>query len=1004
MRRAAGIAAILLTVLAMILPMSMAVADDTTPVEPTASTIALSTIGSKDVDKNRTQQSFQFENADWTGYYIRPGVKARFRLTLDTDAAHPNVTWVHRQVGRVDENNYAQVRAVDGGILKTGVNDIEYDTTGRRVGQTLYIRNDGGDKATVTVESLPASDGHPSLGRYPVYEHDPDHPERFWTYVQSLREYVAKGVDVNVGDMNANPDLGMDATAITVGRMVYEMRAARLADALKDITTERQAVEWVDNVYTVSTDRLDYFDKVLGFDATDADTRQHPTRMKVVLELTQNLTNPSTMFAWFTMYHLPESTFPGVAASLDGAHGWGNDHEYGHMLDIAPLTRAEETNNLISMWGRRLVGVDKLESGTPFTTTVYHDGVRSGQKNIDQYLDAKLRDPDMKNPYGDIWFDVTVKFNVLHWFDDHDYTDYDYGNGSGYTREQANQVSKYGGLGAVYRRVRANPGLYRNVGGYDDAAARAYSDALGYDMSEVMGRYGMTVTDATRTYTARYPKLPNRIEYYSIDSDVAGLNGAKPYDKTTPAPTVTTSRPSRDRLTITASYPNGSAEKKTTMGYALYADGRQVAWSRTGVFTVDTGTHLPEWTVEAYDDRANPSPKATVKTGRDVTVVVRTSDGSDPSKATVTITPDDPDAKESTNHPGKDGTLILKDLKPATITVSLDGYKAYPTKAHADTLDGVDRPIMFTLAPDRGKTKTTPRPAVTGTTGKDGNLAFTITPDQPDDAVYYTMDGSEPDAADGVRWDGTPIPITGSPVTVKAIAYRAGMLPSPIVESTFTDTRKVTVWNVVWAPDYGGAAGGRSKDFGVGDHTQSELDFLADQVRSMRIPDGLKVTYWQNPDRTGASRTYTATVNFVNGYDPIPSKSMRVETVHAGKPEGAGTVVFQPGAADATGVMNPVERYRDVSMTAPDVAYRRAGYEPTGWKGSDGRVYGPGDMLPDGDLTLTAVWKQSDPDPTPAPGHGMLPSTGGSGVIMPIPAGMLLTLAGFMLIRRQVRR
>lgn len=945
-------------------------------------TLELSTIGSKDTDRARTQQYFQFENADWTGYYIRPGIKAKFRITLKSDSKTPNVLWAHRQAGRVDQNNYSLVRMDDGGKLKAGENTIEYDTTGRKVGQVLYIRNDNSDPASVTIESLAGSDGKPSLGRYPYYEYDTADPQGFWTYLNELRAYVAAGVDAKAGDMNDDPSLGMDVTSIATGRMVYELRAAKLVETLKDIDSEEKAAAWIRNVADVSESRLDFFDRLQGFDATDADARQRPTRMKVVLELTQNLTSPSSMFAWYTMYHLPESVFPTVADNVDGSHGWANDHEFGHMLDIAPLARVEETNNLFSLWGRHRAGEAKVQAGGTFATDVYHGNAVASQKQITSYLDKRLTDDKAASQWGDIWWDVDAKWLLLRWFDGYDYSGYDYAKHPAYSPEKAAQVAKFGGLGAVYRQVRANPANYRVVGdnagnAMIGATAKAYSDALGFDMGDVLERYGATVPDEVKTYTSKYPKLDAKIQYFTFDADAKGMNKAGLFTDKTTGPTLDAKRGADGKLTVTASYPAGSPEAATVSGYELLKAGRPVSYNTTGIFSVDTSDHA-DYTVVAYDRRVNPSPETRVPSTAGIQIKVLAGDDSDPSKATVTITPDD-GGKPSTAHTDANGDLALTDVPSSTITVALDGYTSIPARTHVDGYAWHGGVIQFTLAPKTGKTLQTPRPTVTGVAGKDGRLAFTITPADKGDDVYYTLDGSEPDSEHGLRWTGGELPIASSPLIVKAVAYRAGRTPSGVASATFTDTRQVTIWNQIYGPAYGS---GQSKSFGVGVYEAADLDFLTDEVRSLNVPAGLKVTIYEQPGLTGTAHVYNAgQINWVNMYASIKSKSMRVETVGAPEAKQAGTLIFRPGAEDATGEMKPVNRFENVSMSAPDILYQRTGWTPADWMGSDGNTYKPGDPLPDGDLTLTANWAKADYTIA-------YDADGGTGTMSPVTAGV----------------
>ncbi|KAA8825370.1 InlB B-repeat-containing protein [Bifidobacterium myosotis] len=945
-------------------------------------TVTLSTVGSKDTDRARTQQYFQFENADWTGYYIRPGIKARFKITLKSDSKTPNVLWAHRQAGRVDRNDYALVRMDDGGKLKAGDNVIEYDTTGRRVGQVLYIRNDGTDPATVTIESMDGSDGRPSLGRYPYYEYDAADPQGFWTYLTELRAYVAAGVDAKAGDMNDDPALGMDVTSIATGRMVYELRAAKLVETLKDVDSEEKAVAWIENVADVSESRLGFFDRLQGFDAKDADAKQRPTRMKVVLELTQNLTSPSSMFAWYTMYHLPESVFPAVADNVDGSHGWANDHEFGHMLDIAPLARVEETNNLFSLWGRHRAGEARVQAGGAFATDVYHGNAVASQKQITSYLDKRLTDDKATSQWGDIWWDVDAKWLLLRWFDGYDYSGYDFAKYPAYSPEKAVQVAEYGGLGAVYRRVRANPADYRVVGdnagnAMIGATAKAYSDALGFDMADVLERYGATVPDEVRTYTSRYPKLDAKIQYFTFDADAKDMNKAGLFDDKTAGPSLEAKRGADGGLDVTASYPVGSPEAATVSGFELLKAGRPVSYNTTGVFTVDT-SDFADYTVVAYDRRANPSPETRVPSTAGIQVKVLAGDDGDPSKATVTVTPDD-GGRPSTAHPDANGDLTLTDVPSSTITVALDGYTPIPARTHVDGYAWHGGVIQFTLAPKDGRTLRTPRPTVTGVAGKDGRLAFAITPADGGDDVYYTLDGSEPDSEHGLRWTGGELPITSSPLTVKAVAYRAGRTPSGVASATFTDTRRATIWNQIYGPAYGS---GQSKSFGVGTYEAADLDFLTDEVRSLNVPAGLKVSIYEEPGLTGAVHVYNAgQINWVNMYASIKSKSIRVETVGAPEAKRAGAITFRSGAEDATGEMKTTIRFENVTMTAPDILYQRAGWTPTDWMGSDGNTYRPGDPLPDGDLTLTANWAKADYTIAYDP-------AGGAGVMGPVTTGV----------------
>lgn len=935
-----------------------------------SSVITLSQLGDRYSDQGRTYQSFPFDNADLTGFYIRPGIKAKFRVYVDGDST-TNLTWAHRQVGRVDTNNYAVVRADDGGILKPGVNEIEYDTTARTVGQVLYIRNDGKNAVRVRIEGSDADATHPvtgtSLGQYPYYIYDAQHPEAFWTYLQELRKYVEAGVDQKVGDIVADTSLGMDVSAVRTGRMTYEMRAAKAVDAFKDIQDEQAAVDYVKNMVSVSEGRLEYFDHIQGFDKDDTDTRQQPSKLYVFEELTQNLSNPSTMFAWYTMYHMPESVFPGVATSVEGSHGWGNDHEFGHVIDIQRHVITEETNNLFSIWGRRIAQIEaSKKAGTDFSISTYHSGVTSATTQYENWLNQSLSGQQPDSKWGDIWYDVTVRYDFLRYFDDYDYSGYDFDN-SPYTKELADQVNKYGGLGAVYRQMRRNMSLYNGRGtdynAFNDMV-RAYSDALGFDMAEALGRTGLTgITDNTKAYAARYPKLPQRVEFYTIKSDAAGINGAQQYDASTKAPNVSVSRTGSDTISITASYAADSVEAKSTTAYVLLADGKEIAYSPTGQFTVQTPAELPKYTVVAYDYRVNPSPEALVRTSADVDVkVVVVGGDAKATDATIRVKSDDPRVTgTSTKVAG--ATTTIKGITPATLSVSLDGYTAYPSSTHVDTITWTGGSIQFTLVKDGGDVKVgqTLRPVITGAETDGGQLAFSITdPNTGGSDIYYTLDGSEPTSTNGIRWTGGLVTFSTSPVTIKARAYKAKLLPSDVASSTFTDSRVVGLYTDIYGPQMGV---GKVKWYGIGEYKgQEALDFLYDNVRALKVPDGLKVTLYEGENLDGTKHEYTQTVNWVNGYDAFPIKSVRVETVKPPTAEKAGIMSFDSNAipnigSQPMGSMSMIQMYKGIDVTVPDVKYTLSGYTAAGYKkqGTDEVVMPGTKYTPDGSNVILSV-------------------------------------------------
>lgn len=66
----------------------------------------------------------------------------------------------------------------------------------------------------------------------------------------------------------------------------------------------------------------------------------------------------------------------------------------------------------------------------------------------------------------------------------------------------------------------------------------------------------------------------------------------------------------------------------------------------------------------------------------------------------------------------------------------------------------------------------------------EGSVSVSLASDTMDAMIYYTTDGSAPDDS-STLYDGTPISITTT-TTVRAVAYAAGLDPSPETSATFT--------------------------------------------------------------------------------------------------------------------------------------------------------------------------------------------------------------------------
>ncbi|WP_239402068.1 M60 family metallopeptidase [Enorma massiliensis] len=630
----------------------------------------LSQLGDPWAEAQRTQQGYQFDNLDATGLYLKPGQVNEILVYVDADdPSKLSVAW--RQVGVTDTNNYPSLNLGQKSGLVNGANRITVDLTGKTYGSMLYLRNDStenaarvrieaADAAAVAMgaagdgtEAASANDaastggaggteagsaasvgtpagtdagGSPalgtSLGEHPFYEHDPAHPERFWTFVQDIRAYAVRAQAGQVADM----------TLIQMGdrgSAQFAVSATAMAKAYSGISSEAEAIAYIEKSNTAIQNRLEFYWAFDGFDSAEASGPNAITTARVHTAFTRTVSSPSTMYAYGRYFHMPESTAASFLAG-DDMYGWGMSHEYGHMLDNNVIAVAEETNNLYSIAGSRHGGIEASRAaGTAFNPSAYyHVNAMNATKRRDAELAQMAADPNYVpdwmngNVWGTyIWTHVTTWWNGLHFFDDWDYADYDF-SASPYTEEIAADVETYGAYGATVRILRGNPAAVKTIedlasnattGVKYNRMAVAFTMGTGYNFAEYLYELGeRDLAPEVLEWCAQYPSMPRKVKYFSLNTDAQIINGAKTYEEIVGAdgtvePELTVEIVG-DALRVTASMPSDELTRATT-AWELYRDGQLVGFSRDGAFelTGDVGDGDPaSFSVVAYDVRLNP--------------------------------------------------------------------------------------------------------------------------------------------------------------------------------------------------------------------------------------------------------------------------------------------------------------------------------------------------------------------------------------------------------------
>lgn len=577
------------------------------------SVIVPSQLGDPWKDQQRTKQGYAFDNIDITGYYIQPGEKRTFNVYVD--AQHPEqIQIAHRKAGEIDGNNYQKLSLSVIGNLKNGVNEITVDLSGTTSGHMLYIKNNSTDNpAKVRIEAIDANEEGKEvivgtqLGQHPYYIHDTQHPEKFWDFVQELKDYAQKVNDKKAKDM----------TIIQMGdngQAQFTMRAKHLKYLYEQekINTEQKAIDYITKSNKAIQDRLEYFWKYEGYDKEDTGANA-VSKMRVHTIFTKDIWSPSTMFAITYYFHMPEST---AREFLNGnsMYGWGMSHEYGHMLDNGVISVAEETNNLYSIWGSRNEGFSNyLKTGDKnVIIKSYHPNIKDiSIPRQDKLLKDRAKDSTATGGFngGNGFYKVMTWYLGTHYFDGWDYSNYDY-TSSPYTPELAQQVNKYGAYGTALRILRENDSKVKEIttNKYERMIV-VFTMATGFNFGQYMQAMGQDfISPHVMAFCEKYPDLPTKVQYYSLAADAKELVGEKTYDGDV-TPNMDITKNDDGSYTIKASMKT-KEQQDATIAYELYSNGKLVDFSRDGNFTHKPENGSSTYQVIAYDYRVNASKPA----------------------------------------------------------------------------------------------------------------------------------------------------------------------------------------------------------------------------------------------------------------------------------------------------------------------------------------------------------------------------------------------------------
>lgn len=585
--------------------------------------MSLSSLGSPWKDQARTKQNFSFDNLDATGLYLEPGRVNELYLYVDADDPSA-VSMAWRQVGITENNDYTSLGISQASGFDNGVNRVVVDLTGKQHGFMVYLRNDAeGNDARVRLEAADANQEGSApvrgsvFGEHPFYEHDVDDPGAFWDFVVAVREHAALVESGAAQDM-ALLQMGDD------GRAQFALRASVLARAYEGLATPELARDYVEKSNAAIQERLSFFWAFDGFEEGESSDPNAISRMRVHTAFTKNVNSPSSMYATGRYFHMPESSAASFLSG-DSMYGWGMSHEYGHVLDNSVIVVNEETNNMYSIAGARngeLIASER--EGRAFDASrAYHVNALRAGALWDQELARMASDESYAPDWNQggwgyyIWAHLSAWWNGTHYFDGWDYAGYDHSS-SPFTREDAEEVRDRGVFGAAMRILRGDAGavaeIERATASIQDGTVRKYNKiamlytmATGYDFAgylETMGQRDLA--DEVKDFCSRYPAMPRKVHYYSLEADAAEINGARPYgDGVRPSVAVGVS----EGVAHVEAEMTDEGLARSTVAWELYHEGELVGFSRTGSFerAVDGEVDPGSFSVVAYDVRLNPS-------------------------------------------------------------------------------------------------------------------------------------------------------------------------------------------------------------------------------------------------------------------------------------------------------------------------------------------------------------------------------------------------------------
>ncbi|WGI36546.1 hypothetical protein [Mesomycoplasma lagogenitalium] len=581
--------------------------------------IHLSVLKNGEKSRNLRDEFFSYSNIDPTGIYLDAGKKYKIKIELN-HKPEGDVKFVIRQGANTENDSYLSLDEKEW-FLDYKDNEIEIDLTDKKYGYLTYLSNLSEKPISAEIKNL--DEVNAPFSKYLFYIHQEDEPENFWHYLNNLKkEDLNSSTFMRISNYDNGGIEIVWSVSWAVKTFIEEL----------EIDSDLKAVDFIKKITSELKIWIDLVNKYDGLDIEDELEVHKPTNLPLLIIGSDTVMNPSNIYAFVNYLHFNPKLISNIFKDTSLLYDWAATHEKGHIIDKKSISIVEVTNNMYpSFTGlseiKRLIKQGKYEPNV--YVNEFMPKYQNGELNQFKYLNDKIQNKQKtffveKNKVNGIpFFPMYVWFLTTEFINKFNYNDYPFNklNDVIFTNDEINTLKKFGAWGALQRLVRNKDqlakydtnNLFNSLENNNDMNKfpLLFSIVTGYDFSEILVRFGQeNIKEEIKKFTANYPKLNKKIEYYNI---LAEINNELKYPLLTERsiPKVTFSKninsDETENIILTISFDEKDVEK-SIIAYEIYLDDKLFKIVKpANKITINEKIDNKKITVKAFDYKLNES-------------------------------------------------------------------------------------------------------------------------------------------------------------------------------------------------------------------------------------------------------------------------------------------------------------------------------------------------------------------------------------------------------------